>query len=176
MSPAWDSSSLRRLLTPARGTVRTPEPREPRDFVRAIDEVMLRLDGAARDSASRASASAHQLVDILEQCDNELRAVSMAGDAGASDRIAEQIAALESSARAGREMTELLRLLRAQLEVVERVRVRCEVLSSRRAHLLQLLQGLWTRIAALQEQAPESLDQLERIRSEIEAELKSLSS
>jgi hypothetical protein len=156
--------------------VRPPEPREPRDFARAIDDVVSKLNGSSLESANRASASAHRLVDVLEQCDAELRAVSMAGNSGATDRITEQIASLESNVRAGNEMGELLRLLRAQLEVVERVRVRCEVLSSRRAHLLQLLQGLWMRVAALQELEADGLDQLEVIRLEIEAELTSLSS
>ena len=151
MSPGWDSPALRRLLAPAHGVVRPPEPHEPRDFARAIDDVVSKLDGSSREGANRASASAHRLVDVLEQCDAELRAVSMAGNSGATDRITEQIASLESNVRAGNEMGELIRLLRAQLEVVERVRVRCEVLSSRRAHLLQLLQGLWMRVAALQE-------------------------
>ena len=178
MSAGWDSPALRRLLAPAHGVVRPPEPHEPRDFARAIDDVVSKLDGSSRESANRASASAHRLVDVLEQCDAELRAVSMAGNSGATDRITEQIASLESNVRAGNEMGELLRLLRAQLEVVERVRVRCEVLSSRRAHLLQLLHGLWMRVAALHEledgAKADALDRLEVIRSEIETELTSL--
>ena len=171
MSPGWDSPALRKLLAPAHGAVRPPEPHEPRDYARAIDDVMARLDGSSRESANRASAVAHRLVDVLEECDSELRVVSMAGDIGATDRITEQIASLESNVRAGNEMSELLRLLRAQLEIVERVRVRCEVLSSRRAHLLQLLQGLWARVGALQKLDADSIDKLEAIRLEIEAEL-----
>jgi len=104
----------------------------------------------------------------------------MAGSAGATDRLTEQIAALESSVHGNNEMGELLRLLRAQLDVVERVRVRCEVLSSRRAHLLQLVQGLWTRLSALEGVAgdarPDALKRLAVMQSEIEAELTALSS
>jgi hypothetical protein len=174
MSPGWDSPAFRRLLAPAHGAIRPPEPSEPRDYVRAIDETAAKLEGSSREAANHAATTAHRLVDTLEQCDADLRAASMAGDAGAADRITEQIAALESNKRAGNEMGELLRLLRAQLEVVERVRVRCEVLSSRRAHLLQLLQGLWTRVAALRELEPGALDRLEVIRSEIEKELAAL--
>ena len=70
----------------------------------------------SRARVHRASAVAHRLVDVLEECDSELRVVSMAGDTGATDRISEQIASLEPNMRAGNEMSELLRLLRAQLE------------------------------------------------------------
>jgi hypothetical protein len=171
MSTGWSSPALRRLLAPSRGQVRPPESEDPRDFARAIQSVASTLDGAAQERANDAASSARRVVDAIEQCDAEVRAASMAGDPSATDRIAEQIAALESSVQSNREMSELLRLLRAQLEVVERVRVRCEVLSSRRAHLVQLLHGLWTRVAALQENAPDAIDQLERIRSEIEKEL-----
>jgi hypothetical protein len=48
------------------------------------------------------------------------------------------------------------------------------------AHLLQLLHGLWMRVAALQEPEDgakaDALDRLEVIRSEIETELSTLSS
>jgi len=180
MSPGWDSPALRRILAPAHGAVRPPDSREPRDFVRAIDDIASRLDGSMREVAIGAAAAARRLVDVVDQCDAELRAVSMAGNAGATDRLTEQIAALESSVHGNNEMGELLRLLRAQLDVVERVRVRCEVLSSRRAHLLQLVQGLWARLVALQEIAPEArsdaLDRLAVMQSEIEAELTALSS
>ena len=175
MSTGWSSPALRRLLAPSHGQVRPPEPEEPRDFARAIQKVAEMLDGAARERANAAAASARRVVDAIEQCDAEVRAASMAGDPTATDRIAEQIAALESSVQSNSEMSELLRLLRAQLEVVERVRVRCEVLSSRRAHLLQLLNGLWTRVAVLQAlESPatqEALDKIDAIRTEIDAEL-----
>ena len=180
MSPGWDSPALRRILAPAHGAVRPPDSREPRDFVRAIDDIASRLDGSMREVAIGAAAAARRLVDVVDQCDAELRAVSMAGSAGATDRLTEQIAALESSVHGNNEMGELLRLLRAQLDVVERVRVRCEVLSSRRAHLLQLVQGLWTRLSALEGVAgdarPDALKRLAVMQSEIEAELAALSS
>jgi len=180
MSPGWDSPALRRILAPAHGAVRPPDSREPRDFVRAIDDIASRLDGSTREVAIGAAAAARRLVDVVDQCDAELRAVSMAGSAGATDRLTEQIAALESSVHGNNEMGELLRLLRAQLDVVERVRVRCEVLSSRRAHLLQLVQGLWTRLSALEGVAgdarPDALKRLAVMQSEIEAELTALSS
>jgi len=176
MSPGWDSPALRRILAPAHGAVRPPDSREPRDFVRAIDDVASRLDGSMRDVAIGAAAAARRLVDVVDQCDAELRAVSMAGNAGATDRLTEQIAALESSVHGNNEMGELLRLLRAQLDVVERVRVRCEVLSSRRAHLLQLVQGLWTRLSALEGVAGDARpDALKRLTSPRDTLLRSKS-
>jgi hypothetical protein len=177
MSAGWDAPPLRRLLAPVHGGVRPPEPREPADYVRAIEEVATRLNGSVRESASRAAEVTHRLVDFIDDCDAELNSVSKAGGAGGTDRVAEQIAALESTVRRDNEMAELLRLLRAQLEVVERMRVRAEVLSSRRARLLQFMHGVWTRVAALQDVEPdgvrEAIARLDVVLEEIEAGLSS---
>jgi hypothetical protein len=178
MSAGWSSSALRKLLAPERGVVRPPEPREPADYPRAIDELVARLDGSVREVAIGAAAAAHQVVEALDSCDTELRAVSMAGGMGQSDRIAAQIATLESTKAEGDEMRDLLQLLRAQLDLVQRMQVRCELLSSRRAHLLHLLHGMWTHLAALQDVAPdarvEAVSRLDAVRREIEMELAAL--
>ena len=125
-----------------------------------------------------AADAARRLLEALDSCDTELRAVSMAGGVGQSDRIAAQIAALESANAEGDEMRDLLQLLRAQLDLVQRMQVRCELLSSRRAHLLHLLHGTWTHVAALQNAAPdvraESVSRLEAVRREVEMDLAAL--
>ncbi|MEO6525331.1 MAG: serine/threonine-protein kinase [Gemmatimonadaceae bacterium] len=171
----WSSPALLRLLAPAHGAVRPPERHEPADYRRAIDQVVARLDGLAREEAVRAADAAHRLVALLERCDLERHALADQSSVSMTDRIAAQLTALESAPHTDDEMRELGALLRAQMDVVQRMRVRCEMLSSRRARLLQLLHGMWTQLAAIGDLAPgaesEAVAQLEAVRVEIEGEL-----
>jgi tRNA A-37 threonylcarbamoyl transferase component Bud32 len=177
-SAGWGSPALRRLLAPARGSVRPPERDTPSDYRRAIDEAVAQLEGAARSAGARAADSAHRLIAELSQCDGELRALSLGSGVAESDRIAAQLAALDGGDHTSEEARELAALLRAQLGIVRRMRVRCEMLSARRGHLLHLLHGLWTRVAALGGLAPEveadELRRLDAVRDEIESELVAL--
>jgi tRNA A-37 threonylcarbamoyl transferase component Bud32 len=174
----WSSPALRRLLAPAHGAVRPPERDEPADYRRAIDELVAQLGGATREPTVRAADSARRLVELLDRCDAELRALSLGSSAGETDHIAAQLAALEGAAHADDETRELADLLRAQLAVVQRMRVRCEMLASRRARLLHLLHGLWTHLAALPGLTPaaerEELARVEVVRAEIETALGAL--
>jgi hypothetical protein len=56
------------------------------------------------------------------------------------------------------EQDELTELLKRQLEVVRRIRVRCELVSRRRAHLLNQLRGLWTHAALLRDEVHDADD------------------
>jgi hypothetical protein len=66
----------------------------------------------------------------------------------------------------------MIGLLRAQLEEMRRLQVRCELLASERARTLALLRGLWRHAAALG--APgddaDARERLAAVRAEIEAE------
>ena len=177
-SAGWSTPALRRLLAPAHGGVRPPERDDPADHRRAIDDAVGRLDGAAREKAAHAADVARRLVVLLDRCDSELRALSLGSSAGETDRITAQLAALEEASHADGETRALAQLLRAQLEVVHRMRVRCEMLSSQRAHLLQLLHGMWTLLAGMAglEQAAEAaeLARLDVMRAEMDAALGAL--
>jgi hypothetical protein len=177
-SAGWSSPALRRVLAPAHGGIRPPDRDEPADYRRAIDDVVAHLEGPAREPATRAAEAARRLVALLDRCDGELRTLSLGSGAGETDRITAQLAALESVAHADAETRELAELLRAQLGLVHRMRMRCEMVSSRRAHLLHLLHGLWTRLAALGGLAfaaeREELARLDAVRGEIEVELDAL--
>jgi hypothetical protein len=176
-SAGWNTPALRRLLAPVHGSVRPPERDEPADYQRAIDEVVMHLDGASREAAQRAADTSRRLVAHLDRCDGELRALSLGSGVSETDRIVAQLEVLESAGHADDETRRLAELLRAQLEIVRRMRVRGETLSARRAQLLLLLNGLWSRIAALRagNLAPAAeraaLAGLDAMREEIEAEL-----
>jgi len=176
-SAGWNTPSLRRLLAPVHGSVRPPERDEPADYMRAIDEVVAHLEGASRESAQRAAAAARRLIVLLVQCDSELRTLSLGSGMTETDRIVAQLGALESAGHADDETRRLAELLRAQLEIVRRMRVRGETLSARRAQLLLLLSGMWSRVEAFAagsltpaaERA--AMARLDTVREEIEAEL-----
>ena len=176
-SAGWNTPSLRRLLAPVHGSVRPPERDEPADYQRAIDEVVMHLDGASRESAQRAADTARRLVALLDRCDGELRTLSLGSGVAETDRIVAQLGALENAGHADDETRRFTELLRAQLEIVRRMRVRCETLSARRAQLLLLLSGMWSRIATLAvgSLAPaaerEAVARLDAVREEMEAEL-----
>jgi hypothetical protein len=174
-STGWNTPALRRLLAPAQGGVRPPERDEPADHMRAIDEAVSRLEEPARGEASRAADAARKLVALLDRCDAELHALSLGSGVSETDRIGAQLSALENVGHQDDETRRLAELLRSQLELVHRMRVRCEMLSSRRARLLLLLHGVWTRVSALSGLTPAAeraeLARLEGARAEVEAEL-----
>jgi hypothetical protein len=155
--------------------VRAPERDVPSDYLRAIDEVVSHLDATRRARAVPAADGARRVVALLERCDRELGALALGSGAPETDRIAAQLATLESTGHEDAETRELAALLRAQLAIVQRMRVRCEMLSARRSRLLLLLHGLWTRVSAVGALAPEAagaeLARLDAVREEIEAEL-----
>jgi serine/threonine-protein kinase len=174
-SAGWSSPALRRLLAPARGGVRPPERDVPDDYRRAIDEAVAHLEGAVRAPALRTAELARQLIAELDRCDAELRSLSRGSGVAESDRIVAQLAALDEAEHVSEETRALGELLRAQLEIVQRMRVRCELLSARRGRLLHLLYGLWTRLTALGDVSSvakaDELAQLDEVRAEVESEL-----
>ena len=174
-SAGWNTPALRRLVAPAHGGVRPPERDRPDDYSRAIADAVMHLDEATRGPAQRAAESARQLVAELARCDEEMGALSMGSSIAESDRIAAQLAALEGARHGSDETRALVDLLRAQQEVVQRMRVRCEMLSAHRGRVLRLLHGLWTQLVALGTAPPpaevDEVGRLEVVREEIEAEL-----
>jgi serine/threonine protein kinase len=174
-SAGWSTPALRRLLAPARGRVRPPERDMPDDYRRAIDEAVARLTGAPRGPALRAAESARGLIAELGRCDGALRSLSLGSGVAESDRITAQLAALDGVGHPSDETRALVELLRAQLDIVQRMRVRCEMLSARRGRVLHLLHGLWTRLVALDGASPPAeaaeLERLDALREEMESEL-----
>ena len=176
-SDGWSSPALRHLLAPIRSGARVPEPREPADYRLAFDTTLAQLEGRARDSAIQSAETARRVLELIDRCDAELAVLATASGATELDRVTARLAALEDTATTDEATRELVELLRAQLDVMRRLQVRCETLSSRRAHLLHLLHGLWTQLAALLEHGPDdqhgALARLESVRAELDAEVDS---
>lgn len=146
-SPSWNVPSVARLLAPAAGRVRAPDRNVPADYRRAISDLLRLLPTNAAALARPAVASADRVLRAIDERDREL--VSLARDASAADadRLAAQLTALgDASPGESQERRELRQLVRHQLDVVRRMRGRYESLSQQRAHLFDMLRGLWTQL------------------------------
>jgi tRNA A-37 threonylcarbamoyl transferase component Bud32 len=170
-SESWDSPAGRLLLDAAR-TGGDAEPDDAAGYCRAIGELAERVGEPARAAARDAADVARRVLHALERMDVEIRALSAASGSRAIDHVTSQLSTLES-ATSGDEMDAMIRLLRAQLEEMRRLQVQCELLSARRARMLELLRALWRHTAASRtaDGVEESLARLAVVRREIELDL-----
>ena len=156
-SPGWSAPRVARLLgAPATGGVRAPDRDAPADHRRAIGDLAPLLPETAGDVGALAARAAHRLLVAIEACDAEIVALAHDANAGELDRLTAQLGALERdtvAADASPERRELLALVRRQLDVVRRMRVRCELLSQRRTRLFTLMRGLWTQLCLVRDTA-----------------------
>jgi serine/threonine-protein kinase len=143
----WSTPAVSRLLARSARGVRPPDRDVPADHRRAIGELVAQLPPVAAELGARVAAAARRTTEALEICDNEIAALSAHASTGELDRLSAQLGALEATTSA--EQRELSELLRQQLELVRRIRVRCELVSQRRTQLLNQLRGLWTQASLL---------------------------
>jgi hypothetical protein len=144
----WSTPSVSRLLAPSSGGTRPPDRDAPADHRRAIGELVAQLRPEASTTGARILAAARRTIDALELCDSEIASLSPHGSAGELDRLSAKLGALEGKVRSA-EQNELSDLVQRQMEVVRRIRVRCELVSQRRTRLMNLLRGLWTQASLL---------------------------
>ena len=155
-SPGWRTPDVARLLAPTAGLgVRPPDPAVPADHRRAIAELAPLLPPPAASLGARAVEMARRTLAAIEACDAEVAALSRDASAGELDRLTAQVAALEEEVPSASlaERRELLALVRSQLSVVRRMRLRCELVSQRRTRLFTLLRGLWTQLCLVRDTA-----------------------
>jgi tRNA A-37 threonylcarbamoyl transferase component Bud32 len=166
-SEAWNTPAARRLLDASRSAGGEREPEDAAGYCRAIGELAERAGEPARGAVRDAADVARRMLPVLERMDAELDTLSAASGSRAIDHVTSQLTALEA-ATTGDELEEMIRLLRAQLDEMRRLQVRCELLSARRARLLELLRGMWRQATASDE---ESRARLDAVRREIEREM-----
>lgn len=149
-SPGWNMPRVARLLTPVtRSAVRAPDHDSTTDHRRAIAEIG-KLLPSSQDSAARLSRISDSLVCAIEECDTQIASLSKVANAGELDRLTTQLAALEAeTTMPSAERHQLGELVRQQLEVLRRMRLRCELIAQRRARLFSQLRGLWTNLEKL---------------------------
>lgn len=147
-SPRWDDAAFRRVLAPVSGKVRAPDGDTPSDYVRAIREVLPFLLASGGDAKIRTSAAAERVLRAIDQRDNELAKLSRDAGPEEENRLASQLDALNEDGGDTQERAELRELVRHQLDLVRRMRGRREVILRDRAHLVDLLRGLWIVVRA----------------------------
>ncbi len=167
-SSGWSEPGLSALLSARAGEVHVPRRDDALDHVRAIVELAAALPPFAWELGVESERIARILGAAIEDADREIAALSRHGGAAELDRLASQLDALASTPDSP-ERRELAALLQRQIDVVQRMHVRCELLTRRRARMFELTRGLWRRLALVRDAASQSGDvgtaQREHLRS-----------
>ena len=170
-SSGWSGPRLSGMLSARAGEIRAPRHDDAQDHVRAIVELAAALPSAVSDLGAEAERAARALGTAIDESDREITALSRHGSAGELDRLVSQLGTLESSPD-NPERRELTELLQRQIDVVQRMHVRCELLTRRRARMFELVRGLWRRLALVRDAAAESAEvptaQREHLRAVLE--------
>ncbi len=146
-SPGWKAPAFAQLVRGAAPSA-PPERDVAADHQRALRDLVGQLEEEAtvRDNILRAVDSASARVQAI---DTELSKLTRDASPGEIDRLTAQLANLET--QSGSEQDELALLVRKQIDVVQRMRVRGELLLQQRRQIFSLLRGLWTQLAALRD-------------------------
>ena len=140
-SQGWKIPAVAQLLLPAGDSGGAAERDSVAEHRRAIAEAIARNTSLPSDFARQTSAAAGTLLDAIDTADAELARIAHNASAGELERLSGQLDALERGGVG--ESGELVDLVRRQLEVVRRMRVRAEELSQRKVRMYSQLRGLW---------------------------------
>jgi hypothetical protein len=146
MSTGWSTPGISRLLIAAPGEVRPPADDAAQDHARAIAELLARSSRIDASMRCDIEAVTRELANSIEKLEVELAHLSREGSVSEVDRLAAQLASLEANSVQSPDHHELVSLVRAQLDVVRRLHVRCELVAQQRRQRLALLRGLWTTL------------------------------
>ena len=133
-----------RLLVPVSG-VRAPERESAADHRRAIEEVVASLPASVSAIGASALPVVRRLISVMDACESEVASLAQVASVSELDRLTSHLASIAQEPRKeSAEQRELTALVERQVEIVRRMRDRCEVVSQRRARLFTLLRGVWT--------------------------------
>ena len=155
-SSGWSSPTIAPFLAPAKGRTRGPMRDTAAEYRRAITEALPTLPAAAISAAADVGVVAKRLHDEIDVHDAEIAALERDASPTEVERLSTRLAALNAESSASPARRELLDLVRRELDVVRELRVACEIVSQRRAHLFGMLRGLWTQLCMVRDQAAET--------------------
>jgi len=147
MSTGWGSPDISRMLIPDSGSVRAPADDVASDFARAISELLADPGNSVSVSRREVDTVTRDLVAAIEKLEAELTLLSREGSVSEVDRLTVQLATLDADSLDTPDHRELVSLVRAQLEVVRRLHVRCELVAQQRRERIAVLRGLWTTLS-----------------------------
>jgi serine/threonine-protein kinase len=159
-SRGWDAPRLSAMLAARAGEVRPPRADDAVDHVRAVADLAGLVPASVAELARDAERATRELAARIEAMDAEIAALSRHGSAGELDRLTAQLGALEAIHDTA-ERRELADLLRSQIDVVQRMQVRCELLTRQRAQTFELVRALWQRLALVRDAAMEAAESAE---------------
>ncbi len=154
-SRGWDEPNLSALLSARGGEVRPPRVDDAADHVRAIVDLVAVLPASAAELGRDAEHAARIAGARIEESQREIVALSRHGSSAELDRLVAQLGALEA-APDDAERRELTELLQRQIDVVQRMQLRCELLTHQRARTFQLVRALWRRLLLVRDVALDS--------------------
>jgi serine/threonine-protein kinase len=165
-STAWTTPHVARLLLPGDLGVRPPDRDSPADHRRSIDALVPLLPAGNTDVGLEAGRCARRLLRAIEDCDRQLASLERDASTTELDRLSAQLGALDhDSAGQSTERRELRELVRHQLDVVRRMRDRHALVARRRAHLFDLIRGLWTQLSLMRADPGSPADACGRVRA-----------
>jgi hypothetical protein len=148
-SAGWSTPVIRRLLLSPEHGVRPPDRDDAADHRRAIDEIASQLSGTLAALGAAVSSAAARASQGIDAFDAERAWLERHSGVEVIDRLSAQLAELESANATSPEAVELTGLLRRELDLVRRIRVRRDGLAQRRAQLLSCLRGLWKHLSVV---------------------------
>jgi serine/threonine-protein kinase len=155
-SRGWDEPHLASLLSARSGAVRPPRPDDAADHVRAIVDLVSTLPAPAAELGRDAERAARAAGARMDESQREVAALARHGSSTELDRLVAQLGALEATAPEDADELELAELLQRQIDVVQRMQLRCELLTHDRAHTFQLVRALWRRLILVHDVALDS--------------------
>jgi Protein kinase domain len=150
-SPGWSRQPLASMVRS--GNVLAPPAREVvADHRRAIGEAVRGLAASRAQMRETVIASSDSALARIEAIDAELAKLSRDASPGEIDRLLANAASHGAqSQRDDDEHAQLASLVKRQVDIVQGMRVRAELLTGQRRHLFSLLRGLWTQVMAASE-------------------------
>jgi hypothetical protein len=106
--------------------------------------------------AAELSSVVKRLHDEIDLHDAEIAALESDASPSEVERLSARLATLSADSSATPARRELMDLVRRELDVVRELRVACEIVSQRRAHLYAMMRGLWTQVCMVRDQAAET--------------------
>jgi serine/threonine protein kinase len=144
---AWNSSRFAGLVARGEESRRQPNRDIPGDFVWAISDLLPLLPHELSAIGSRCVNFSVQLVAAIEQCDAEVADIDYWAAPVEMDRVEQLLAGGGASASlTSSERGEMQVLLQKQLETMRAMRVRRELVTSRRARFLGFLRALHAQL------------------------------
>ena len=156
-SRGWDAPHLSTLLMARGGEVRPPRANDAADHVRAIIDLASALPASAAELGRDAERAARAAGARMDESQREIAALARHGSSAELDRLVAHLGTLEATSDDVDEC-ELAELLQRQIDVVQRMQLRCELLTHERARTFQLVRALWRRLILVRDVALESGD------------------